>query len=93
MSFSSARRATSRRIGSKLDSVIAGLKDGTINVFDTANFTIGGKKVDSYKADVDTDAKFEKDTEVVANGIFEESKYRSAPYFDMFIDGITNLDA
>ncbi len=76
----------------KVAEIEKGLKDGTINVFDTANFTVGGKKIDSYKADVDTDAKFEKDTEVVANGIFEESKYRSAPYFDAEIDGINLLD-
>ena len=76
----------------KLDEVIAGLKDGSIQVFDTANFTIGGEKIDSYKADVDTDANFEKDTEVVEDGIFMESKYRSAPYFDAEIDGITLLD-
>ncbi len=76
----------------KLAEIEKGLKDGTINVFDTANFTVGGKKIDGYKADVDTDAAFEKDTEVVTNGIFEESKYRSAPYFDIEIDGITLLD-
>ena len=76
----------------KLDAVIAGLKDGSINVFDTANFTVGGKKLDSYKADVDTDAAYEKDTEVIENGIFEESKFRSGPYFDLEIDGITLLD-
>ena len=76
----------------KLDSVIAGLKDGTINVFDTANFTVKGEKLTSYKADVDTDANFEKDTEVIENGIFMESKYRSGPYFDLEIDGINLLD-
>ena len=76
----------------KLDEVIAGLKNGTINVFNTANFTVNGEKLTSYKADVDTDAKFEKDTEVITNGIFEESKYRSGPYFDVEIDGITLLD-
>ena len=43
-------------------------------------------------ADVNTDANYEKDTEVVINGIFEESKFRSAPYFDVEIDGITLLD-
>ena len=31
-------------------------------------------------------------TEAIADGYFHESEYRSAPYFDMFIDGITNLD-
>ena len=76
----------------KLDSVIAGLKDGTINVFDTANFTVKGEKLTSYKADVDTDADFTPDTEVVENGIFQESKFRSGPYFDVRIDGITLLD-
>ena len=76
----------------KLDSVIAGLKDGTINVFDTANFTVAGEKLTSYKADVDFDTKYEKDTEVIENGIFMESKFRSGPYFDLEIDGITLLD-
>ena len=76
----------------KLDEVLKGLKEGTINVFDTANFTIQGEKVTSYKADVDTDEKFTPDTEVIENGIFQESKFRSAPYFDARIDGITLLD-
>ena len=76
----------------KLDAVLAGLKDGSINVFDTANFTVSGQAVTSYKADVDTDDAFTPDTEVVENGIFQESKFRSAPYFDARIDGITLLD-
>ena len=76
----------------KLNSVIAGLKNGTIKVFDTANFTVEGKKLDSYKADVDTDPAYEKDTEVIKDGVFLESEYRSGPYFDLEIDGITLLD-
>ena len=76
----------------KLDAVIAGLKDGSINVFDTANFTVGGEAKTSYQADVDTDEAFTPDTEVIENGIFQESKFRSAPYFDLRIDGITLLD-
>ena len=76
----------------KLEEVKGKLLDGSLQVFDTANFTVGGKKIDSYKADVDTDANFEKDTEVVENGVFHESKHRSAPYFDMEIDGINLLD-
>ena len=71
---------------------IAELKAGTLNVFDTANFTVGGEKLASYKADVDTDAAYEKDTEVIENGVFYESKHRSAPYFDLRIDGITLLN-
>jgi len=85
-------KAAAKDTAKKLDEVKAKLLDGSINVFDTANFTVGGKKIDSYKADVDTDANFEKDTEVVENGIFYESKHRSAPYFDIEIDGITLLD-
>ena len=63
-----------------------------LNVFDTDTFTVGGKKLDAYKADVDSDAAYTADTEVVAGGIFQESKFRSAPYFDVRIDGITLLD-
>jgi basic membrane protein A len=53
---------------------------------------VGGKAVDSYKADVDTDEKYEKDTEVIKDGYFHESEFRSAPYFDLQIDGIKLLD-
>ncbi len=76
----------------KLAAVEKGLKDGSINVFDTANFTVGGETLTSYKADVDFDAAYEKDTEVIEDGIFYESKHRSGPYFDLEIDGITLLD-
>lgn len=68
------------------------LANGTLNVFDTSKFTVGGKTLTSYVADVDTDAAYTPDTEVIENGIFRESKYRSAPYFDLRIDGITLLD-
>lgn len=40
-------------------------------------------------ADVDSDADFTPDTEVVSDGYFHESEKRSAPYFDLDIDGIT----
>jgi len=76
----------------KLNEVLAGLKNGSINVFDTKNFTVGGQALASYEADVDTDAEFKKDTQVIENGIFMESKFRSGPYFDVEIDGIKLLD-
>ena len=76
----------------KLDEVKAALQNGTINVFDTANWTVGGQTLTSYLADVDTDAAYAKDTEAIENGVFFESKHRSAPYFDVEIDGITLLD-
>ncbi len=73
----------------KLDEIKAKLISGEIKVFDTKTFTVGGAELTTYKADVDSDANFEKDTEVVADGYFHESEYRSAPYFDVDIDGIT----
>ena len=66
---------------------------GDIHVFDTAAFTVGGEALTSYMADVDTDANYEKDTEVVADGYFHESEFRSAPYFDIQLDGITLLNS
>ncbi len=91
----------------KLAAVKADIVAKKINVFDTATFTVtvdAEKKLNanatvdetgkmtSYKADVDTDEAFTADTEVVTNGIFEESKFRSGPYFDVQIDGIKLLD-
>lgn len=69
------------------------IESGKLHVFDTATFTVGGATLTSYLADVDTDANYEKDTEVVADGYFHESEKRSAPYFDVDIDGITKLNA
>ena len=76
----------------ELDKVIKGLKDGTIKVFDTANFTLKGQKVTTYMADVDTDDKYTPDTEAIKDGVFLESEYRSGPYFNIEIDGINLLD-
>ena len=76
----------------KIDEVKAQLEDGSLHVFDTAAFTVDGANLDSYEADVDTDADYTPDTEVIADGYFHESEYRSAPYFDLRIDGITLED-
>ena len=76
----------------KLKEIQEGLTKGTIQVFDTATFTVGGEKLSSYKADVDTDADYTPDTEVIIDGIFKESQMRSAPYFDLRIDGIECLN-
>ncbi len=77
----------------KLAEVQAQLEDGSLKVFDTAAFTVEGAALESYMADVDTDPAYEGDTEVVSDGYFHESEYRSAPYFLMNIDGITLLDS
>ena len=73
----------------KLEEVKEKLIAGEIKVFDTATFTVKGETLTSYKADVDSDAAFTPDTEVVSDGYFHESEFRSAPYFDIDIDGIT----
>ena len=73
----------------KLEEVKKDIIDGNIKVFDTANFTVGGEHITSYMADVDTDENFTPDTEVIEEGVFMESTKRSAPYFDLVIDGIT----
>ena len=76
----------------KMDEVKAGLEDGSVKVFDTTTFTVKGEEISSYMADVDTDPAYTPDTEVVENGAFQESAKRSAPYFDLQIDGINLLD-
>ncbi len=76
----------------KLEEVKAKLVAGEIHVYDTANFTVDGQPLASYLADVDTDDNYTPDTEVIADGYFHESEFRSAPYFDVNIDGITLLN-
>lgn len=75
-----------------IEEVKAKLISGEIHVFDTSTFTVEGKVLDSYMADIDTDAAYTGDTEVISEGYFHESEYRSAPYFNITIDGITLLD-
>ena len=76
----------------KVDEVIAGLIDGSINVFDCANFTVNGETVTSFMA-IDVDGDFVGDEgEAIEDGIFHESTLRSAPYFSLRIDGIKELN-
>jgi len=64
-----------------MDAAIAEFKAGTLNVFDTKNFTVKGEKLTSYIANVnsndDVDDKGEyapkPDTEAITDGIFKES--------------------
>ena len=79
-----------------IEAVKAEFAAGTRKVFDTATegfITVNGAALTSYMADVDTDAAFTKDTEAVSDGYFHESEYRSAPYFDVTIDGIELLNS
>ena len=82
-----------------VDAAWAGLKDGTLNIFDTSKFTVDGKTIDSYEVNFSIidfttgDVVFEGPTvDVIENGVFQESVHRAAPYFDLRIDGITELN-
>ena len=77
----------------KINEAIKALEAGTLYVFDTASFTVEGKTLTEYLADVDGD--YTGETNVIHDGYFDESNavdFRSAPYFDIIIDGVTNLN-
>jgi len=77
----------------KINDAIKALEAGTLHVFDTASFTVDGKTLTEYLADVDGD--YTGETNVIHDGYFDESNavdFRSAPYFDIIIDGVTNLN-
>ena len=82
-----------------VDAAWAGIDDGSLKVFDTTHSPVGGQTVTEYEVnfsltDLATgDVVFEGPTEnVIADGAFQESVYRSAPYVDLRIDGITELN-
>lgn len=81
--------AAAEGTATKLAEVKAKLNNGEIKVFDTNNFTVNGAKLTTYLADVDDAGDFVPETEAIKDGVFMESTYRSAPYFDIDIDGIT----
>ena len=70
----------------------AELEAGTRHVYDVTTFTVDGQQLTSSMADVDTDPDYTPDTEAIVDGYFAESTFRSAPYFQLNIDGITLLD-
>ena len=89
----------------KLEEVKADLISGKTHVFDVSTFTVtvddtknqnatvdADGHLTSYKADVNDWGTFHGDTEVVFDGYFHESEFRSGPVFDLQIDGITLLD-
>ena len=79
----------------KLNEVADALRDGSLKVFDCSKFTVNGEHLTSYMADVNSDPAYTPDTEVIKTegGVtyFAESAFRSAPYFDVRIDGIEEL--
>ena len=79
-----------------VQTALTGLKNGTIHVFDTSKFTVGGKTLTEYAADIDGDYQPDEGVNVIHDGYFDESNatdFRSAPYFDLTIDGIEFLNS
>lgn len=82
----------------KVAEVEAALKDGSLHVFDTSKFTVNGEAVTTAPIDLTfydystgtPVAVYQGDTEeAITDGYFSESTLRSAPYFSLRIDGIT----
>ena len=75
----------------KVAEVEKGIKEGTLNVFDCSKFTVKGEHLTSYTTAYGFEGNECIKTE---NGVtyFDETSLRSAPYFDLQIDGINLLD-
>ena len=69
----------------KANAAIAGIKNGSIKVFDLSTFTIGGKSLDKLISEGGDYAKY---ASYVKNGAFSEQDGFAAPAFDLRIDGI-----
>jgi basic membrane protein A len=72
----------------KVAEVEAAIKDGSLHVFDTKTFTVGGKTIEDLITAGGDNAKY---ANYVSDGYFHESELASAPAFDLRIDGITEL--
>ena len=76
----------------KVDETIAAIKSGALKVFDITTFTVGGAQITEAFA-TDTDGDWVNDADnVVYDGYYHESEVRSAPAFNLRIDGITELN-
>ena len=77
----------------KIAEVEAAIADGSLQIFDTSTFTVGGETL-THAFALDTDGDFTADSEeAVYDGAFHESVFQSAPYFTVQIDGIEWLNA
>ena len=78
----------------QLDAVKAELIAGTRHVFDTSKFTVGGAapSAANMKPGDATWPNMPSNIDLLKDGYYHESEFRSAPSFDVIIDGITNLN-
>ena len=72
----------------KVAEVEAAIMDGTLKVFATSTFTVGGSSLEDLIAAGGDNAKY---AAFVSDGYFHESELASAPSFDLIIDGVTDL--
>ena len=72
----------------KVAEVEAAIKDGTLHVFDTSTFTVGGETLEDLIANNPDYAKY---ADYVSDGYFHESELASAPAFDLIIDGVVAI--
>ena len=77
----------------KIAEVKAKLENGTLKVFDTSKFTVGGAAPSEENMAPSKQWTFDypDGTQFVKDGYYHESEYRSAPSFDILIDGINDL--
>ena len=86
-------------ISADIKAVVDKIVAGELMVFDCSTFTVNGTNIDTYMADVIPDDAYTPDTQVVKTTTIggkevkyiSESTFRSAPYFGLRIDGITEL--
>ena len=78
----------------ELDKIAKELKNGSRHVFDTSTFKVNGAAPsnENMKPGAATWGDLPANVKLVENGYYHESEYRSAPSFDVIIDGITNLN-
>lgn len=85
-------KAAAAGTAEKVDAVKSAIASGALKVFNCSTFTVDGKNLTTY-----TGAYGMNNAECIAKDgdkyFFNESVIRSAPYFDIRIDGITEIES
>lgn len=85
-------KAVAEGTAEKVKEVEDAIKAGTLHVFDTSTFTVGGMSLEDY---LKSDKATEDEKALAANvsdGYYHESEAASAPSFAFVIDGITSKE-
>ena len=89
-------KGTTAKLMNEMMYLMDDIESTSAYIFNCANFTVNGEHLTTYTADVVDDGTFTPETEVIKTmyGVtyFSESTFRSAPYFDIDIDGITIIE-